>query len=81
MSFTPISYKIKNEKNIPLHEYGKQVFKSIGNRIINVNHEMTEWIYMDFTTPMAKHNERFVAKFDREIEGLRIYNITDSYLL
>jgi len=72
-------FKIKNENNIPLQHYGKDLMKRQGNVILK-DYNSGDGIYIQFDKPLAIHNERFVAKFDREVEGIRIYNVTESYI-
>lgn len=77
MSFKSI---IKNENNIKLQYYGTEVFKRYSQVIRHNYFEPTDKIEMIWTTPLAKYNEVFIAKFDREEDGVRVYNVTDNYL-
>ena len=80
MSFTPISYKILNENKITLCKYGKMIMEKHGNKTTGAHCNMSNEIQLSFDTTFAEHNERFVAKFDREENRIRIYNVTDSYI-
>ena len=72
--------KVKNENNIKLHYYGKQFFERQDGHIRPNYFEPTDTIQLSWTTKLAIHNEVIIAKFDREVEGVRIYNIVDNFI-
>lgn len=77
---TSSHYKLKNENNISLCKYGKMVWENIGNKIQS-KQVVTEVIQLHWTKNFAEHEEVFIAKFDREVEGIRIFNITDNFII
>lgn len=69
-------YKIKNENNIPLQKNGKRVVGESGIRQMFCDEpKQGDGIYLTWA------DEDFEAKFDRDVEGLKIYNVTKSIKL